>query len=171
MMMHSDIMWIKNDNMLSLVSALFYDQHFQFIFSAGWEVEKETGEVKHVCGYKTSRYPPPTHPTTPHPRHILLGRDIVCVCVCAHAHVRAFYWHCVCTRSCVRVCVCGCVCGCTQVCTQSCVCVFFMLCVKVFVNFVCFIYLFICHWFVYGYLCIVCFSLVCKMLRVSESAL
>ena len=122
MMMHSDIMWIKNDNMLSLVSALFYDQHFQFIFSAGWEVEKETGEVKYVCGYKTSRYPHQPTPQSPTPA-ISFSAVTLCLCVCSCT--RVYFLLALCVHMILCACVCVGVCVVARKCAHSLVCVCF----------------------------------------------
>ena len=58
-------------------------------------------------------------------------------------------------------------CVCDPVCVRTilCACVFAIFCMKMFVNFrICFVCLYAIDLYNYGYLCIVCFSLSCKVL-------
>ena len=58
---------------------------------------------------------------------------------------------------------------CNRVCVYMCVCVCFtMLCMKMLINLCVFCLLVYIYFWIYGYLCIVCFSLSCKALWVSQ---
>ena len=111
-----------------------------------------------VLAFKLVFTPPPPPPSAP-------CHFQPCVCVCA------LFIEIMCVRF---VCVCVCVCVCARARARARLCMRVLLSCFVWrclLIFVCFICLYTIELYNYGYLCIVCFSLSCKALYVSESAL
>ena len=121
-----------------------------FLLHKSWTLSLSLSVIAFLALIQTSLYPPT-------PMSLLAVCVLVLACVLYRHCVFVRFSVCVCMHTCLHDLVCACILLCIVICMKICVC------------FVC---LFIYHWFVYiyGYFHIVCFSLSCKVLWVSESS-